>query len=817
MQSYVEGDFMIEVKNVCKFYETKNGEVKALDNVNLSFPNSGLFFVLGKSGCGKTTLLNIIGGLDNATAGEILVDGKPIGAIESKDGDLYRNYKVGFVFQEYNLIDKETVKYNIELALELQGIKERERLVSKALANVGLTGYESRTIGELSGGQKQRVAIARALVKSPQIILADEPTGNLDSATSDEIYKLLKCISKDKLVIVVSHDTESAEQYADRIIKLKDGKVVGDEIKKFHESVTTHEGSKVIGDRLTQKSGRLHFGSMIKLAFRNFRKRWFRMSVTTVLFVCALAVFGLFVALLGKNPYERYRESYLNAGLNQFAFFHRITDEDGSYMLHEMSDEFIDQLFDESGHDFIRTYDADIIQLFKKNFSFDFENEHMEYYITRPRNISVIDEAQMRSFGYKFVGEGRLPNNGEYGVCLTKYLAESIMAFDKIWCLANGVNKLNDFVGKELNYHGNLKLTITGIIDTNVYGGYDHLKYLSSSEKKGHASEYAEFKSFVENTVHDSILVTPDFYENYLMVEPNISMSFIKQTESVLTETLADLSDDDITWVGEPLERLSVDMILLSPEMLRLYVMSSDFDPNAEKFYMTTSIRVSQYTDVYVIENKRLEIVGYLNDTDAVSVISDDAVKLNTGGLKLYSVNVRFSDAAADRELCSRLQLNRLNSNFITEDVVGEHVRIVNNSIEFGKEICIGFTVALVVVTAMMMFNLISITINDSKKQMGILRSLGMNIGDIFTVYLIEVIVISLIAAALACALAAIMSAVITPVIVGETAFVSASSVMPIGVWAVIAIFVMGITIAIASSAIPVFTKIKKAPIDLLK
>lgn len=202
---------MIEVKNVCKFYETKNGEVKALDNVNLSFPNSGLFFVLGKSGCGKTTLLNIIGGLDNTTAGEILVDGKPIGAIESKDGDLYRNYKVGFVFQEYNLIDKETVNYNIELALELQGIKERERLVSKALANVGLTGYEFRTIGELSGGQKQRVAIARALVKSPQIILADEPTGNLDSATSDEIYKLLKYISKDKLVIVVSHDTESAE------------------------------------------------------------------------------------------------------------------------------------------------------------------------------------------------------------------------------------------------------------------------------------------------------------------------------------------------------------------------------------------------------------------------------------------------------------------------------------------------------------------------------------------------------------------------------------------------------------------------------
>ena len=222
---------MIRLENVSKTYiVNKNKSVEALKNVNLEFGEKGLVFILGKSGCGKTTLLNIIGGLDSATSGNIYVNEKPIDEFGGKDFDTYRNYQVGFVFQEYNLLDEYNVRDNIALALELQNCKEKQQKIDETLKQVELSGFDEHKVKQLSGGQKQRVSIARALVKDPMIILADEPTGNLDSTTSDGIYKLLKDLSRDKLIIVVTHDSESAEIYGDRIVKMKDGQIVDDRI-----------------------------------------------------------------------------------------------------------------------------------------------------------------------------------------------------------------------------------------------------------------------------------------------------------------------------------------------------------------------------------------------------------------------------------------------------------------------------------------------------------------------------------------------------------------------------------------------------------
>ncbi|HET6785893.1 MAG TPA: ABC transporter ATP-binding protein, partial [Erysipelotrichaceae bacterium] len=211
---------MIELRNIIKNYTTRLGIVtKALDDLSLTLPNRGLVFVLGKSGSGKSTLLNIIGGLDTANSGEVLVNGKDIHGLDQKELDYYRNANVGFVFQDFNLIDSFTVEENVGLALELQGKKVDQKEMMELLEYVGLSGYESRKGNEVSGGQKQRIAIARALIKKPTIILADEPTGNLDSHTSNQIMDLLKKISLDNLVVVVSHDPEEAEIYADRVIK----------------------------------------------------------------------------------------------------------------------------------------------------------------------------------------------------------------------------------------------------------------------------------------------------------------------------------------------------------------------------------------------------------------------------------------------------------------------------------------------------------------------------------------------------------------------------------------------------------------------
>lgn len=220
---------MLEVKNLTKIYKLKGGvETKALDNVSITFPSTGMVFLLGKSGSGKSTLLNLIGGLDVPTDGEIIVKGRSSKEFSGSDFDSYRNTFVGFIFQEYNILDEFTVEDNIALALELQGKSKDKERINSLLKDVDLANFAKRKPNTLSGGQKQRIAIARALVKDPEIIMADEPTGALDSNTGKQVLDTLKKLSEKKLIIVVSHDREFANQYGDRIIELKDGHIIDD-------------------------------------------------------------------------------------------------------------------------------------------------------------------------------------------------------------------------------------------------------------------------------------------------------------------------------------------------------------------------------------------------------------------------------------------------------------------------------------------------------------------------------------------------------------------------------------------------------------
>ena len=219
----------ISIRNLYKTYRAKGcADVPALKGVSFTLPEKGMVFILGKSGCGKSTLLNVLGGLDNFDGGDVIIDGRSMKDFSAKDTDRHRNEKVGFVFQENNLLDEYTVERNVSLALELINVKDGGDLVAAALKSVDLEGFADRKCNRLSGGQKQRVAIARAIVKKPEILLCDEPTGALDSDTGEEIFNLLKNISNNTLVIVVSHDRESAEKYGDRVIELKDGQVISD-------------------------------------------------------------------------------------------------------------------------------------------------------------------------------------------------------------------------------------------------------------------------------------------------------------------------------------------------------------------------------------------------------------------------------------------------------------------------------------------------------------------------------------------------------------------------------------------------------------
>lgn len=248
---------MLETRELCKIYKPKKGvPVTALNKISLKFPEKGMVFLLGKSGSGKSTLLNLLGGLDKYDDGEIIIKGVSSKDFKQEYFDSYRNTYVGFIFQEYNILDEFTVGANIALALQLQGKKPADEEINNILKQVDLDGYGNRKPNELSGGQKQRVAIARALVKNPEIIMADEPTGALDSNTGRQVFDTLKKLSKDKLVIIVSHDREFSELYADRIIELSDGNVISDvEVENSEEQEKVQDNLVFENEIISVKEG----------------------------------------------------------------------------------------------------------------------------------------------------------------------------------------------------------------------------------------------------------------------------------------------------------------------------------------------------------------------------------------------------------------------------------------------------------------------------------------------------------------------------------------------------------------------------------
>ena len=244
---------MLSVRKLNKVYHPKKGaSVTALRDINLDIADKGLVFLLGKSGSGKSTLLNILGGLDTYSSGEIIIRGKSSSSFSKSDFDSYRNTFLGFIFQEFNILDDYSVGKNIGLALELQKKKADKEAVENILKAVDLEGFYLRRPNELSGGQKQRVSIARALVKNPDIILADEPTGSLDTNTGRQVFDVLRRLSKDKLIIVVSHDRENAEVYADRIIELKDGDIIHDRTRTSTGELADTPPINFIGENLIQ-------------------------------------------------------------------------------------------------------------------------------------------------------------------------------------------------------------------------------------------------------------------------------------------------------------------------------------------------------------------------------------------------------------------------------------------------------------------------------------------------------------------------------------------------------------------------------------
>ena len=305
---------MLEIVDIKKDYVMKDETVNALKGVNICFRKSEFVSILGPSGCGKTTLLNIIGGLDRYTSGDLVIDGKSTKEFKDRDWDTYRNHSIGFVFQSYNLIPHQTALKNVELALSIGGIsrKERRERALKALADVGLSEQKNKKPNQMSGGQCQRVAIARALVNNPEIILADEPTGALDSKTSVQVMDILKEIAKDRLVIMVTHNPELAENYSTRIITMKDGEILDDTnpVDKIEKKQLVKEykerKSKLTEKEIKQKAKKssMSLWSTFLLSGSNLLTKKKRTFITAL--ACSIGIIGIAVILSVSTGMHAY-------------------------------------------------------------------------------------------------------------------------------------------------------------------------------------------------------------------------------------------------------------------------------------------------------------------------------------------------------------------------------------------------------------------------------------------------------------------------------------------------------------------------------
>ena len=320
---------MLRCENIIKDYPTSEEVVHALKGVSLSFRNNEFVSILGQSGCGKTTFLNIIGGLDHYTSGDLIINGKSTRNYKDKDWDTYRNHKIGFVFQSYNLIPHQSVLSNVELALTLSGVgkEERKKRAIEALTKAGLKDQIYKKPTQLSGGQMQRVAIARAIVNNPDIILADEPTGALDSSTSIQIMEILKEISKDKLVIMVTHNPELAQKYSSRIIRLSDGEVISD-------SNPYNEFEELNNSQIDKKTS-MSFKTALSLSLNNLMTK--KARTILVSFAGSIGIIGIALILSLSNGVQSYIDSVESDTMTAYPIQIQSTTMDMTSMMEAMA------------------------------------------------------------------------------------------------------------------------------------------------------------------------------------------------------------------------------------------------------------------------------------------------------------------------------------------------------------------------------------------------------------------------------------------------------------------------------------------------
>lgn len=511
---------MILLKNICKTYKSKYVSVPALRDVNLTFPQKGMVFVVGKSGCGKTTLLNVMGGLDKFDSGELICNGVSTKQYKDKDWDMYRNSYIGFVFQENNLLNEYNVYENVRLAINLQGAKNEAETVLNALKYVGLEGYEKRRINELSGGQKQRITIARAIAKKSKMLLADEPTGSLDEKTGKEIFDLLKKLSQTQLVVIVTHDIASAKLYGDMLIEMSDGYVT--EVTELNKTTTDN-----VCEVEKARTGKLRFGTCLSLATKAYKRTPFRLIILVL-----LSMFG-FSLMTGALKFSLWQPYDLQNQVLQHEEKAIVALTPTTIKVAEGWYRDEERFFDASELDKFKSLypNVDVVNVGENDESYggmrmygQFDDRQRIYFNPSIMGKTCMEEDDLKKFGIELLA-GDYPSQdwGEYDVAISEYFFEmySVLNFndgDNYGEKEVKINLYEDIIGRKIysDIYGNRKYTIRAVLNTHFdKEEYAFVKDYALGKSEDYSVDWASaFSSYSQKGFHNLLFMSPKYKLN---------------------------------------------------------------------------------------------------------------------------------------------------------------------------------------------------------------------------------------------------------------------------------------------------------------
>ena len=719
---------MIRFENVSKEYRSKKGgSTKALTDININLNNKGLIFIIGKSGSGKSTLLNILGGLDSKTSGKIYIDNKDIDSFKEKDFDSYRNTYIGFIFQDFNLLEEYNVFDNVMLSAKLQKKKVDKEEILNLLNRLGLKGLEYRNINELSGGQKQRVGIARALIKNPKIILADEPTGNLDSISSKETFKLLKEISKEKLVVVVSHDLENANTYADKILELQDGKAIRNDLTIKEQDNST----------FTSVSAKLPFKECLHFAFTSLKSNKVKLFFTIILTMISLVFMGISV-----NSFL-YDKGTFMAGVmrdnNEYIFdISKIEVEPaGASFPFDLTNDDLNILKENINEELNPTY-----RLYNNNrlltFTYGDYVEPDEDFDHVPMWFNYIELKDDRILGNI---KGKIPVNSNE-IMVHKNVARYICKYG-ILDSTNNIYKPNSIdelinSNKEIML-GDNKVIITGIVDNDLNDDY-----------------FIYVNGFVDNAILNNNIntfLTDSYLSKKEITAKNIAI--YNNNVQLITNTITTLNKDEIIISLDLFRELDNNF----NDELNEYLLNNSEDNYSSLINTFTNSYINtnnSFNNLYITFNGNLNSNSIKNDLKVVGIsldnnnyISNDYItEIESTNSNKYNFSYRVYE---DNYNELKNIINTYETNYNRSGVYYyltlphyDDLEQINAIYSFLAKYINIITLVFVLFTILLFSNFIYISITYSKKQIGILRALGTNKNDIVKIFLYESIIVGI-------------------------------------------------------------------------